>query len=389
MNRKVCVVSGTRAEYGLLRWLMQGIKDDSALSLQLIVTGMHLSPLFGSTYKEIEEDGFHINCRVEMLGGGDSTFDISKSIAEGIVGCAKAFNELQPDIVVLLGDRFEIFSAATAALLAKIPIAHIHGGESTEGLLDEAFRHCITKMSHLHFVAAKEYRDRVIQLGEDPNHVYLVGGLGTDTIKREKLLSKTELESELNLQLRPRNLLITFHPVTLENDTAKIQMGELLKALSVLPDTTLIFTMPNADSGGRLLMKIVEDFLTTHPNAYAFKSLGQLRYLSCVALVDGVVGNSSSGLTEVPTFMKGTINIGDRQLGRLKATSILDCEPNEKDITKALGVLYSSDFKRTLERTINPYGDGGATEKILDTLRTANLAGLIGKKFHSLEETCE
>lgn len=385
MNRRICVVSGTRAEYGLLRWLMQAIKDDPVLSLQVIVTGMHLSPTFGLTYKVIEEDGFHIDYKVHMLGTSDSTVDISNSIAEGIIGCAEAFAELQPDLVVLLGDRFEIFSAATAALVARIPIAHIHGGESTEGLLDEAFRHSITKMSHLHFVAAEEYKNRVMQLGEDPNHVYLVGGLGVDTIKKLKLLSKEELENQLKLHFRSRNLLITFHPVTLENETAKKQMDELLEALSTLEDTTLIFTMPNADSGGRLLIKMVDDFVKMHSNAHAYTTLGQLRYLSTIAHVDGVVGNSSSGLTEVPSFKKGTINIGDRQLGRLRATSVIDCDPNQNDIKNALSILYSAEFQEGLKYTLNPYGTGGASEKILKILHSVNFPELLKKRFFGLE----
>jgi len=389
MNRKICVVTGTRAEYGLLRNLMRGIDDDPNLTLQLIVTGMHLAPEFGLTYKEIEQDGFYIDRKIEILGTSDTTRDISNSIAQGIIGCAQAFSDLQPDLIVLLGDRFEIFSAATAALVAKIPIGHIHGGEATFGLLDEAFRHSITKMSQLHFTATDEYKKRIIQLGENPDYVFLVGGLGVDSIKKLALLSKRDLEKDLKLQFRSRNLLITFHPVTLEDETAKVQIQELLNALIKLRDTTLIFTMPNADSGGRLLTKMMQDFAFKHSNAYAYSSLGQLRYLSCVAYVDGVIGNSSSGLTEVPTLGKGTVNIGDRQLGRLKASSVLDCAPEEKDITRALNVLYSDEFQQNLSRTINPYGNGGANEKILEVLKTAELSGLIKKKFYDLEDKCE
>jgi GDP/UDP-N,N'-diacetylbacillosamine 2-epimerase (hydrolysing) len=387
MNRKICVVTGTRAEYGLLRWLMQGIKDDPTLKLQVIATGMHLSPIFGSTYKEIEKDGFHIDQKVEVLGPSDTTYDISNSISEGLIGCAKALEELKPDLVVLLGDRFEIFSAATASLVARIPVAHIHGGESTEGLLDEAFRHSITKMSQLHFVAAEEYKNRVIQLGEDPKHVYLVGGLGIDSIRKMPILGKVELERELKLSFRSKSLLITFHPVTLENDTAEKQMQELLAALSTLDDTTLVFTMPNADSGGRLLIKMVEDFVSINQNAHAYTSLGQHLYLSAVAYVDGVIGNSSSGLIEAPSFKKGTVNIGDRQLGRLRANSVIDCEPNRNDISRALAILYSSQFQKDLKVTINPYGVGGASEKILEILRSVNISDLLKKKFYTLENT--
>ena len=385
MKRKICVVTGTRAEYGLLRWVMQGIKDDPELELQIIVTGMHLSPTFGLTYKEIESDGFQIDYRIETISELDSPVGIAESIAKGVQGCAVALNDLKPDLVVLLGDRFEIFAAATAAMVARVPIAHIHGGESTEGLIDEAFRHSITKMSQIHFVAAPEYRDRVIQLGESPNDVFLVGGLGLDNIKKLTLLDKASLEDVLGLKFKSRNLLVTFHPVTLECDTAAQQMNELLEVLAGLHDTTVIFTLPNADTGGRILIKMIEEFVDANPNAYSYKSLGQLRYLSCLQFVDGVLGNSSSGLTEVPSFKKGTINIGDRQLGRLKAESVIDCDPSSAKIKHALDVLYSQDFQDKCATVVNPYGDGGASNKVLEVLRNIDLSDLIKKSFHRLE----
>ena len=385
MKRKICVVTGTRAEYGLLRWVMQGIKDDPGLELQIIVTGMHLSPTFGLTYKEIEKDGFHIDYRIETISEFDSPIGISESIAKGVQGCAIALSELNPNLIVLLGDRFEVFAAATAAMVARIPIAHIHGGESTEGLIDEAFRHSITKMSQIHFVAAPQYRDRVIQLGESSNNVFLVGGLGLDNIKRLTLLDKVALEEALGLKFKSRNLLVTFHPVTLENDTAEQQMNDLLEVLAGLDDTTLIFTLPNADTGGRVIIKMIEDFVDSYPNAYSYKSLGQLRYLSCLQFIDGVIGNSSSGLTEVPSFKKGTINVGDRQLGRLKAESVINCKPSQLEIKHALDVLYSQDFQQTLENVKNPYGTGGASEKVLEVLRSIELSDLVKKKFNCLE----
>jgi GDP/UDP-N,N'-diacetylbacillosamine 2-epimerase (hydrolysing) len=389
MKRKICVITGTRAEYGLLRWLMQGIKDDPQLSLQIIATGMHLSSIFGLTYKDIEADGFYIDFKVETLSELDTPVGISKSIAKGIVGCAKALEELQPDLIVLLGDRFEIFASATAALTARIPMAHIHGGETTEGIIDEAIRHSITKMSHIHFVAAPEYRERVVQLGENPSNVYLVGGLGLDNIERLELLEKRALEDSLGLKFNSRSLLITFHPVTLENATAEHQMIELLSALSNLQDTTLIFTLPNADTGGRILIKLIEDFVKHHPNAYSYESLGQLKYLSCIKFVDGVIGNSSSGLTEVPSFKKGTINIGDRQLGRLKSVSVIDCTPTRIEIGKALTFLYSIEFQNILENAVNPYGISGASEKILEVIKSIELPGLLKKKFNKLDSSCE
>ncbi|MDO9235821.1 MAG: UDP-N-acetylglucosamine 2-epimerase [Aquabacterium sp.] len=384
MTRKICVITGTRAEYGLLRWVMQGIKDDPELTLQVIATGMHLSPEFGLTYREIEKDGFQIARKVEMLTSSDTSVGIAKSMGLGLIGFADALNELQPDLIVVLGDRFEIFAAVAAALVARIPVAHLHGGETTEGAFDEAFRHSITKMSHLHFVAAEEYRQRVIQLGEQPDRVFLVGGLGVDNIKRSKLLDRAALEASLDFNLGQKCLLITFHPVTLETSTAAHQMEELLAALAGLSETQLIFTMPNADTDGRVLIKIVEQFVTQHPNARAFTSLGQLRYLSCIAQVDGVLGNSSSGLAEVPTFKKGTINVGDRQRGRLQAESVINCEPTRQSIKAALVKLYSTEFQLSLSQVLNPYGDGGASEKVVKIIKHYSIDGIAKKAFYGL-----
>jgi len=384
MSRKICVVTGSRADYGLLRWVMQGIKDDPELNLQVIATGMHLSPTFGLTYKVIEEDGFGVDAKVEILGASDEPAAIAESMALALAGSAKVFSELGPDLVVVLGDRFEIFAAAAAALVSKIPVAHLHGGEITIGAFDEAFRHSITKMSHLHFVATEEYRDRVIQLGENPKNVYLVGGVGIDSIKNLPLLGRKELEAQLGIELSKKSLLITFHPVTLNAESPEHQMKELLAALSYLYDTTLIFTMPNADTGGLVLIKMIEEFVGKNNNAKAFTSLGQLKYLSCIAYVDGVVGNSSSGLTEVPTFKKGTINVGNRQLGRLQAKSVINCEPIEKDIRRAIEELYSADFQSNLAGTKSPYGEGGASARVVKALKEASLEGIVKKTFHDL-----
>lgn len=382
MTRKICVITGTRAEYGLLRWVMQGIKDDRDLTLQIIVTGMHLSPEFGLTYREIEQDGFNIDRKIEMLTSSDTSVGIAKSMGLGLIGFADALDELKPDLMVVLGDRFEIFAAVSAALVARIPVAHLHGGEATEGAFDEALRHSITKMSHLHFVAAEKYRQRVIQLGEQPKRVFLVGGLGIDNIKRLKLLTREELEDSIGFKLGKKNLLITFHPVTLEFSTAENQMAELLAALEELKDTQLIFTLPNADSGGRALIKMIERFVEQNSNALACTSLGQLRYLSCIAQVDGVVGNSSSGLLEVPSFGKGTINIGDRQLGRLQAKSVINCEPIKHSITIALDKLYSPDFQASLSEVSNPYGEGGASEKVVATIKNYAIDDIAKKVFY-------
>lgn len=382
--RKICVITGTRAEYGLLRWVMQGIKDDAELTLQIIATGMHLSPEFGLTYQAIEQDGFQIDRKIEMLTSSDTTVGIAKSMGLGLIGFADALSELEPDLIVVLGDRFEIFSAVSAALVARIPVAHLHGGETTEGAFDEALRHSITKMSHLHFVATDVYRQRVIQLGEQPDSVFTVGGLGIDSIKDLRLLNREELEKSLDFKLGPKNLLITFHPATLEAVTAENQFAELLTALADLKDTHLIFTLPNADSDSRALIKMVHQFVDQHQNTCAYASLGQLRYLSCIAQVDGVVGNSSSGLLEVPSLKKGTINIGDRQHGRLQAESVISCEPTRGSIAKALLLLYSNDFQTSLCQVVNPYGNGGASEKVVNILKQHSLGGIVKKTFYDL-----
>jgi GDP/UDP-N,N'-diacetylbacillosamine 2-epimerase (hydrolysing) len=322
-----------------------------------------------------------------MLTSSDTAVGIAKSMGLGLIGFADALNDLKPDLIVVLGDRFEVFSAVSAALVARIPVAHLHGGETTEGAFDEALRHSITKMSHLHFVAAEEYRQRVIQLGEQPDRVFLVGGLGIDGIKRLKLLDRAELEGSLGFKLGQKNLLITFHPVTLEDSTAGNQMTELLAALASLDDTQLIFTMPNADTDGRALIRMVEQFVVRHANARAFSSLGQLRYLSCMSHVDGVVGNSSSGLAEAPSFKKATINIGDRQRGRLQASSVINSRPRRAEIAAAIKKLYSAEFQSILAGVISPYGTGGASEKVLDTIKNFSIEGFAKKAFYDLYES--
>ncbi len=379
--KKICVVTGTRAEYGLLRWVMEGIRQSPELELQLVVTGMHLSPEFGMTIDAIEADGFIVDRRVEMLLSSDSTVGVTKSMGLGMIGFADVLVELKPDLMLVLGDRYEIFAAAASAMIARIPIAHLHGGETTEGAFDEAIRHSITKMSHLHFVAADEYRRRVIQLGEQPEYVFNVGGLGIDNILRLKLLSRAELEEAIDFKLAKQNLLITFHPVTLEQNTSAQQLDELLAALAELKDTALIFTMPNADTEGRALLRQIEVFCAQHSQAHAYTSLGQMRYLSCIQHVDGVVGNSSSGLSEVPSLKKGTINIGNRQRGRLKAASVIDCEPKRKSIGIALERLYSTEFQAELLKVKNPYGNGGASEAILGILKNQSFKNLLKKTF--------
>ena len=383
-KRKICVVTGTRAEYGLLRWVIEGISKSPVLELQLIATGMHLSPEFGLTEQEIEFDGHRIDRKVEMLLSSDTPVGITKSIGLGLIGFADVFAELKPDLLLILGDRFEIFAAASAALIARIPIAHIQGGELTEGAFDDAIRHSITKMSHIHFVAADEYRKRVIQLGEQPENIYNVGGLGIDSILRLELLNRSQLEEKLDLQLAKKNLLITFHPVTLEESSSSEQMKELLIALRKFNDVGMIFTMPNADTDGRILFQQINDFCQSHPIARAYTSLGQLKYLSCMKHVDGVIGNSSSGLAEAPSFCKGTVNIGDRQRGRLRATSVIDCLADENSITEAIESIFSPGFLTRLPAVENPYGNGGASEAILELIETISLDNLLKKTFFNI-----
>jgi len=382
--KKVCVVTGTRAEYGLLRWVMEGIEKSSSLNLQLVVTGMHLSPEFGLTVNEIKSHGFVVDRCVEMIVSSDTPTGITKSIGLGLTGFADVMSDLQPDLVLILGDRYEILAAAISAMIARVPLAHLHGGEATEGSIDEAIRHSITKMSHLHFVATDEYRNRVIQLGEQPDNVYKVGGLGLDNISNIELLDRKTLEESLGFKFKKRNLLITFHPVTLENKSSQFQMTELLAALDDLEDTYLIFTMPNSDTDGRILFQQIDKFVSEHNNASVFTSLGQLKYLSCIAQVDAVIGNSSSGLTETPSFKKATINIGDRQRGRIKAESVIDCIPERSAISNALEKIYLDEFQHKLSSIVNPYGEGGASELIIGILESANLDDIVKKSFYDI-----
>tara|TARA_B100000686_G_scaffold234524_1_gene242266 strand:- start:2309 stop:3478 length:1170 start_codon:yes stop_codon:yes gene_type:complete len=384
VKKKVCFVTGTRAEYGLLRHLIKLIHASSDFQLQIIVTGMHLSKKFGETYKEIEDDGFPIDRKIDLLLTSDDPVGISKSTSLGLNGFAKAFDSLKPDLVLVLGDRYETLSAVIAAMFARIPIAHIHGGELTEGVIDEAIRHSITKFSHLHFVATEEYKKRVVQLGEMPSRVFNVGGMGVDAIKKINLLNRSDLQKSLGIKFKNKNLLITFHPVTLENNTSFLHMQELLNALENLSDTMLIFTMPNADTNGSVIFKMIENFVEKNNSSCAFNSLGQLHYISCIKEVDAVIGNSSSGLAEVPTFKKPTINIGDRQKGRIMAKSVINCAPNSTEIKKSIKKVYNFEFKDSLRNVKNPYGDGGSSEKILGILKNTNFNKLIKKEFYDM-----
>ncbi|MBI5789054.1 MAG: UDP-N-acetylglucosamine 2-epimerase (hydrolyzing) [Candidatus Schekmanbacteria bacterium] len=383
--RKICVITGSRAEYGLLKPLLAEIKKEADLQLQLIATGMHLSPEFGLTYQEIIKDGFNIDAKVEMLLSSDTPTGISKSMGLGLISFAEVYERLAPHIIVTLGDRFEIFSAVAASLISRIPVAHIHGGEITEGAFDDALRHSITKMSHLHFTATEDYRKRVIQLGEQPDRVFNVGALGLDNIKNLKLLDKSELENELKFKFNQHNLLCTYHPVTLENNTSGGQFQNLLDILDNLADTNLIFTKANADTFGRIINKLIDDYVASHSLcSIAVASMGQLKYLSAMQFADAIVGNSSSGIIEAPSFKIGTINIGNRQRGRIKAASIIDCEPEKDSIKEAFNKLYSPDFQKILEKTENPHGDGNSAGKIISVLKQYDVSRILMKKFYDI-----
>ena len=383
-KRKICIVTGTRAEYGLLKLIINLVHQSKDLELQLVPSCMHLSSDYGLTINEIINDGFPITKSVDMLMSSNSAVGVTKSFGIGAISFADVFNDLDPDIVVILGDRFEALSAAIAALFAKIPIAHIHGGEITKGCFDDSIRHSITKMSHIHFVASEEYKNRIMQLGEPSKFIYNVGGLGVDLIKETDFLSKSQLEDQLNLKFKEKNLLITFHPVTLENDEKNIHFFELIKSLSKLNDVGLIFTMPNADISSKGISEMIKSFCEKKKDAYYFSSLGSSKYLSCMKIVNGVIGNSSSGLLEAPSLKIGTINIGNRQEGRLQASSIINCEPNESSIDKALEKLFSSKFNLILDSATNPYGNGGSSRKIFNVLKNISLKNIIQKEFIDL-----
>ena len=382
MTKKICVISGTRADFGLLRGVIEEVLACPTLELQLIATGAHLVADHGYTFREIEEAGIKIDCKVDMHLDDDSPRTINRGMGDAFHGFADAFDKLQPNMIMVLGDRYEILPPVMAANIANIPVAHIHGGEVTEGAVDDAFRHAVTKLSHLHFVAAPEYRERVIQLGEDPTRVILAGGLGVDAIKRIPLLGKHEVEASLGFEFAEKSLLITFHPVTLEPEESIKQMTALLDVLSELHDVQLIFTAPNADVGGRAISDVINAFVAENDKAHLRISLGQLVYLSCMQFVDGVVGNSSSGLLEAPTLGVGTVDIGNRQKGRLAASSVINCAPTKENIRAAIEALYAPDYQNALANIDNPYGNGGACKKIVDTLASMNFENLKTKTFY-------
>jgi GDP/UDP-N,N'-diacetylbacillosamine 2-epimerase (hydrolysing) len=382
---KICIITGTRADYGLLYWTMKAIEENPNLELSVCVTGMHLSPEFGLTYKQIEFDGFQINGKVEMLLSSDTSVGISKSMGLAQIGFADFFERSKPDWVLVLGDRFEIFSSVTAAMIARIPVAHCHGGEATEGLIDEAIRHAITKMSHLHFTSTNDYRNKVIQLGEQPKSVFNVGALGIENINRLRLFNKEELESHIKFKLSSLNFLVTFHPVTLDHASADQQFKELLNALLAFKEAKIIFTKSNADHDGRMINQLIDDFVNKNSDrAISFVSLGQLKYLSAIKYCKVVIGNSSSGLIEVPSFKKATINIGDRQKGRVQAKSVISCKPEMKAIVESIQTALSDEFQLQLQNVENPYGEGNSSYKIVEAIQNASIQNILKKEFYNL-----
>lgn len=386
VKRKICVVTGTRAEYGLLYWLMREIQADEALQLQLIVTGMHLSTEFGLTYQVIESDGFNIDAKIEMLLASDTPVGITKSMGLGLIGFADALANLKPDIVVVLGDRYEILVAAQAAMVANIPLAHIHGGEKTEGAIDESIRHSITKMANVHFVANQEYRQRVLQLGEQADKVFAYGAPGLDNIFKLKLLSLVELEKQLDFELTEKFFLLTYHPSTAENEDIKKSTQALLEALEQFPEYKVLITKANADSGGREINKILEEYAYKNYRRVCLRtSLGQLRYLSALKHATIILGNSSSGILEAPIFKVATINIGNRQQGRLRAKSIIDCETDKNSIVKAIKKSFTKEFSQKIKETVSLYGEGYVSIKIKEVLKKISLLGITVKQFNDIK----
>ncbi|MFC5401730.1 UDP-N-acetylglucosamine 2-epimerase [Cohnella soli] len=386
--RTICVITGSRAEYGLLHGLMKEIQTDDDLHLQIVATGMHLSPEFGYTYRQIENDGFVIDAKVEMLLSSDTPTAITKSMGLGLIGFADALSSLRPDLIVVLGDRYEIMVAVQAAMIANIPVAHLHGGESTEGAIDEAIRHSITKMSHLHFTAAEPYRQRVIQLGEQPQRVFNVGAIGLDNIRNLPLLGREDFEAAIDFSLGQGvpSFLVTYHPLTLSKRSSAEMIDELLCALDRFSDARIIFTKPNADTDGRMICQRIDRYVSERSDrCVSFVSMGQLKYLSAIRHVDAVIGNSSSGIIEVPLFKKPTVDIGDRQKGRLKSSSVISCGESADEIEAAIGVALSSAFQAELPYTASLFGSGNVAPQIKEVIKCVELDHITVKKFYDVE----
>ena len=383
---KIYIITSTRADFGLLKNLIFKIKKNKNFILKVIASGTHFSKKYGYTYDEIKESKIQIYRKIICKFNSDNSEGISQVISKCITESSKIFKTFRPDMVIVLGDRYEILASTISAHLSRIPVAHIHGGEVTHGVIDDAFRHSITKMSHIHFVANAIYKKRVVQLGESPKNVYVVGGLGVDSISKTNLLKKSELEKKFNLKFNKTNFLVNFHPETLNKNLAKKQIRELLSAFSELKNTGLIFTIPGPDLENEIVVKLIKKFTLKHKNAYFFKSLGQVNYFSFLNQVDGMIGNSSSGLLEMPYFKKGTINIGTRQSGRLFAKSVINIEIKKSKIIQAVKKLLSNNFQKNIRNNINPYGNPGASDKIIKILKKIKVKKIINKKFFDINK---
>jgi len=387
MKKIISILTATRAEYGLLKPIIAKLNTVEELDVRIVVTGAHLSPEFGLTYQEIEKDGFTIDEKIEILLSSDTPSSISKSMGLAMISFADYFEKLNPDLLVVLGDRYETLAVATTAMNQRIPIAHLYGGETTEGAIDESIRHAITKLSYLHFTSTDEYRKRVIQLGEHPNRAFNVGAIGIENILNEKLLLKEELGKDLQVDLSNPYAVVTFHPVTLENNSSKEQIKSLLEVCKEYKNLNFVFTKANADAEGRIINQYIDKYAKENNNVIAFTSLGMVRYLSALKYSSMVIGNSSSGLLEAPSFGIPTINIGDRQKGRIQASSIINCDPTQIGIRQALEIALSEDFIKKAKNTINPYGIGKTSNKVVEVIKEQLLDEKIDlkKKFYDCE----
>ena len=379
--KNVCVITGTRADYGLLYWTLKALKEEETINLQLCATGMHLSPEFGLTYQQIEKDGFSIDYKVETLMSGDTGSAIAKSIGLGVIGFADAFQQLSPDLILVLGDRYEILAAVIAAMSARIPVAHCHGGELTLGAIDDAIRHTITKMSHLHFVSTIEYKNRVLQLGEQEENIHVVGALGLENLSKN-LISKTEFEARIGRSLQPLNFIITYHPETLSTKTTSEQLNPLFEALDQFPNALMIFTQPNSDHEGRALNSYIKEYVNKNSNrAVFYPTLGSKAYLTALSLCDLVIGNSSSGIIEAPSFNTPTINIGNRQKGRIKAASVIDTTTDTENIVRAIEKGLSWNSESISRKNLNPYEGDQPAKDIVSIVKQEQV---LNKSFNDI-----
>lgn len=385
MNSKITVFTGTRAEYGLLFWLLKDIQNAPEFDLQLLVSGSHLSPEFGNTFKQIEADGFKIDEKVEMLLSSDSSTGTVKSMGLGMIGFSDALSRLNPDLLIILGDRFEALAVAQTALILQIPILHIHGGEITEGAYDDSIRHAITKLSYLHATSTDEYRQRVIQLGESPNRVKNVGAIGLEHLNRTKLMSREDLSKSLGFSFSDKYFIVTYHAATCGSEEPSDSFLAIIEALESFPTYQIILTYPNADQGGRVIIKHIEEYSLINPSrVFAIPSLGQLRYLSLISQSTAVIGNSSSGILEVPAYDVPSINIGIRQKGRLAAKSVINVEPNKLKIIESIQIAINRSYKEPNEIISHPYGDGNACSKILEMIRSLKFESAKSKAFYDI-----